>query len=160
MYDEDPADKPETSELPMPTPWTSQGVGSAIPGSELGATATNAGSSSSSATSIQSTTTSWPSASSSTADSWLATTTSSFTIYGTVTSYSVSASISTGGGYGFPVGNSTAVGPTATGTSGASMVTTFTSSPNVPFTGMAAASFFCYMAPGILISAIAAVVVG
>ena len=159
MYDEDPADKPETSELPMPTSWTSQGVGSVILGSELGATATNAARSSS-ATWFQSTTTATSSALSLTSNSSLATTTSSFNIYGTVTTYFVTASLSTGGGYGFPVGNSTVVGPTATGTSGASMVTTFTSSPNVPFTGMAAASFFCLLAPGILISGIVAVVVG
>ena len=37
IYNESPADKPESDELPLPTPFTSSGVGSAIPASQLGA---------------------------------------------------------------------------------------------------------------------------
>ncbi len=159
IYDEDPADKPETSELPMPTPWTSQGVGSAIPGSELGTTTAKAELTSASAMSAQSMTIKSSSASTSISNSSLVTSTASSILYGTIT-YSVTATISTGGGYDFPTANWTVGGPTATGTSGASLVTTLTSSPNVPFISMAAASFICCFAPSLLISAIAALAVG
>ena len=40
IYSAMPADKPNTSILHIPTPWTSSGVGTAIPGSQLGILAT------------------------------------------------------------------------------------------------------------------------
>jgi hypothetical protein len=36
IYQADRGDQPNTSNLAMPTPWTSSGIGSAIPASELG----------------------------------------------------------------------------------------------------------------------------
>ncbi|KPI42185.1 uncharacterized protein AB675_5544 [Cyphellophora attinorum] len=77
MYDESPADKPESSDLPLPTPYTSAGVGAAIPASQLGAqlsqtltatisTASPQSTSSTSSTSPETTTVSSTSASSGT----------------------------------------------------------------------------------------------
>ncbi|KAL2214796.1 hypothetical protein M432DRAFT_554792 [Thermoascus aurantiacus ATCC 26904] len=40
IYSADPAAKPNTATMHLPSPWTSKGVGSAIPASELGAPAT------------------------------------------------------------------------------------------------------------------------
>ena len=42
IYSATPTDRPDTSTLPVPTLWTSSGVGSAIPGSQLGNSATYA----------------------------------------------------------------------------------------------------------------------
>lgn len=42
FYEEEDAPTPPTQSLDLPTPWTSSGVGTAIPGSELGAPATYA----------------------------------------------------------------------------------------------------------------------
>ena len=42
FYEEEDAPFPKTATLALPTPWTSSGVGTAIPGSELGAPATHA----------------------------------------------------------------------------------------------------------------------
>ncbi|OQV03766.1 hypothetical protein CLAIMM_08768 isoform 2 [Cladophialophora immunda] len=41
IYQGDTLEEPNTSTLPMPTPWTSKGVGSAIPASEVGAQPTS-----------------------------------------------------------------------------------------------------------------------
>ncbi|KAL2000533.1 hypothetical protein VTN02DRAFT_2954 [Thermoascus thermophilus] len=42
LYSADPAAQPNTATMTLPRPWTSKGVGSAIPASELGAPATDA----------------------------------------------------------------------------------------------------------------------
>jgi hypothetical protein len=155
FYDLSPADKPDTSELPMPTPWTSQGVGTAIPGSELGATSAAAESTSSSTPSnvVTSTTSSVITLTISRSSE----TTTSYAPYGTYT-LSQAATTSWGGGYGEPFSNSTTVNPAATGTNGAAMITSFTSSPTTPpFISVAATSFICYLAPGLLVSALAAI---
>ncbi|ETN36496.1 uncharacterized protein HMPREF1541_08774 [Cyphellophora europaea CBS 101466] len=62
IYDESPADKPDPSDLPIPTPWTSSGIGTAIPASQLGAKDTSVITSSSSAALSSSTTRNLPSA--------------------------------------------------------------------------------------------------
>jgi hypothetical protein len=160
LYVEDPADRPDTYSLPVPTPWTSKGVGSAIPGSALGATATGPATTPS-AIASSSPTSALPSSIVSLTSTSKTPTTAASTTQNITSTLFVIAPTGTGG-YGEPYNNATVVGPTMTSATsgGGSMVLMFTGYPIVPSINIAAASLVYYVLPRILISATAAIVVG
>jgi hypothetical protein len=151
IYDLDPADRPDVSDLLIPTPFTSLGVGSAIPGSMLGATAMP------NSSSIASSTTTTGAASSATATTStgpippLVTGMTSITLANTSSSLGTEATAtSTWSTTGIIHNGTAATGGSAAATNGASMVTSFTSSPTIcPPINTAAARFISSL-PGIL----------
>lgn len=157
IYDLDPADKPDTSDLPIPTPFTSSGVGSAIPGSMLGAT--SIGMSTSLSTSLI---TSASVATESSESAWAGPNLSLITSTTPILTFdaspiSVAAATSARASYGVLNNLSATAGASVTGTSGASMVSSFTSSPSIcPPINVAAAQFIFNLLPRILALIVAA----